>query len=435
MVMATAQSRDLRRPRTRVEWLPTQLKVLQSRDKAFLFVGGNGCGKTDTIAGIALDETTRYANNLGVIAAGTYPQLLRGPIRKVEKWLAKRGIIQGKHYRYNKNDKEVRFPNGSGWIYVSSEVDAKFLEGMELGWLMIDEIPSVEEEQAAALISRVRLPDMSHRIGFFGYPPPIGHWTYRRFVEDPIPGDAVYRMTTHENLKKNGGFLDDDYLARLESMYRPGTPIWRRKVMAEFAQMEGLVYEAFDAPRHIRAPHEIPTEGTSLYFGLDFGYTNPLCFLRGVLDSNDVLWIDAEHYRSHLLIEHHEPLMRPMYAAGAPIFSDHDVHDREHLIEWAYNCKPAIKRVHDGIEAVVARLQTDRLMFVQHRCPNLIREMGSYAWDSRVEPGTGEQMPVKKNDHAVDALRYLVAGLDLDERVNPKLFVPEPEYGMGGLGL
>jgi hypothetical protein len=75
--------------------------------------------------------------------------------------------------------------------------------------------------------------------------------------------------------------------------------------------MEGLVYEAFDAPRHVREPKDVPTEGVSVYFGLDFGWTNPLCFLRGVLDSNDVLWIDGEHYQAKLLIEDHEPLMRP----------------------------------------------------------------------------------------------------------------------------
>jgi hypothetical protein len=40
-------------------------------------------------------------------------------------------------------------------------------------------------------------------------------------------------------------------------------------------------------------------------------------------------------------------------------------------------------------------------------CPRLMLELPYYTWQE------GKDEPIKENDHAMDALRYLVGGLDL----------------------
>ncbi len=47
-------------------------------------------------------------------------------------------------------------------------------------------------------------------------------------------------------------------------------------------------------------------------------------------------------------------------------------------------------------------------LVVCKECPNLIREIESYVWDSK-KSAQGDDEPIKKGDHAVDALRYVMA--------------------------
>ncbi len=42
---------------------------------------------------------------------------------------------------------------------------------------------------------------------------------------------------------------------------------------------------------------------------------------------------------------------------------------------------------------------------MSRRCRNLIKEFQSYVWDPKCLK-TGEDKPLKENDHALDALRY-----------------------------
>ena len=73
--------------------------------------------------------------------------------------------------------------------------------------------------------------------------------------------------------------------------------------------------------------------------------------------------------------------------------------------------RPAINAIGPGIAAVSARLQTGRLRILRTGCPNLVREATLYRYPSGQEADRGEN-PVDDNNHALAALRYLVAGLD-----------------------
>ena len=71
-----------------------------------------------------------------------------------------------------------------------------------------------------------------------------------------------------------------------------------------------------------------------------------------------------------------------------------------------------------GIQNMTSLMKKGDLK-IKSNCKNLIREVEGYVWDDKkVERGDDE--PLKKNDHAVDALRYAVAShkvsrFDLDE--------------------
>ena len=110
--------------------------------------------------------------------------------------------------------------------------------------------------------------------------------------------------------------------------------------------------------------------------------------------------------------EHHPVVYGPTYAPP----------DRPGMFrEFAANgipCTTAKTSVLEGIEAVRAALKIrpltgePGLIIDEVRCPNLVREMRTYRWIQPTEnsknPRDPKPEPLKFNDHAVDALRYLI---------------------------
>ena len=70
-------------------------------------------------------------------------------------------------------------------------------------------------------------------------------------------------------------------------------------------------------------------------------------------------------------------------------------YERDILLDTKVN-----KDVFSGIARVKSYLKSGRL-FIFSTCRNLIREIKSYWWGK-------DDMPVKKDDHALDALRYYI---------------------------
>ena len=74
----------------------------------------------------------------------------------------------------------------------------------------------------------------------------------------------------------------------------------------------------------------------------------------------------------------------------------------------------------DGIDKVSDRIRTGRLK-IHRSCQNLLREAGLYVFD----PKTGK--PVDADNHAMDALRYLVVGTDRGRTVQAPRKPPPTE--------
>ena len=66
----------------------------------------------------------------------------------------------------------------------------------------------------------------------------------------------------------------------------------------------------------------------------------------------------------------------------------------------------ADNEVLEGIRFVSIMMHTRRIK-VEKRCINIRREIDSYVWDEKAAQ-RGEERPVKENDHAMDALRYII---------------------------
>lgn len=237
----------------------------------------------------------------------------------------------------------------------------------------------------------------------------------------------------------------------------------------KWAAADGLIYEGWNEEIHLADPRPIPETWTR-WWAVDFGFTNPFVLQCWAEDPDGRLWLYREIYRTKTLVEDHaKKILRQVRRCKECCKSkaaDHDCHTCERCdLEWTepkpravicdhdaedratlerhleLSTSPAHKSVSDGIQAVQARLKPagdgrPRLVIVRgalvERDAELDEakrpccteeEVTGYVWDrgsamQQAADKPPKEIPVKENDHGMDAMRYMVAERDLGGRPN-----------------
>ena len=73
-----------------------------------------------------------------------------------------------------------------------------------------------------------------------------------------------------------------------------------------------------------------------------------------------------------------------------------------------FKVRKARNEVVEGIQKTASAIQTGKIK-VNDCCKETIKEYGLYSWDQK----TGEDKPIKDNDHAMDMTRYFVNTMNI----------------------
>ena len=180
---------------------------------------------------------------------------------------------------------------------------------------------------------------------------------------------------------------------------------------------EGVIYDMWTEDNTYVAG-DVPEGWRSVcmhYVGIDYGTSNATCFLEA-WDDGTTYWIDNEYY--------YDGRKERNQKTDAEYANDLDAFlggDRSAVIildpsaasfatelrNRGYLVKPAKNDVSDGIRVVSTLIKKRMIRVRADACPNLVQSIGSYVWDSKAAM-RGEDAPLKVDDHAPDALRYLV---------------------------
>ena len=206
---------------------------------------------------------------------------------------------------------------------------------------------------------------------------------------------------------------------------------YQRLRLGKWAAAEGTVYEEFDRAVHLIDRFPIPDDWVK-FRAIDFGYTNPFTCQWWAIDEDGRLYLYRELYMSKRLVEDHARQILE-YTGTEQIYAtvaDHDAEDRATLAKYGIETIPAMKAVSLGIQAVQSRLRKagdgrprlfimrDSLIEVDPwlqaaRKPLCFeQEMDAYVWKQSADGKPNKEEPVKADDHACDAARYLVTYVD-----------------------
>lgn len=234
------------------------------------------------------------------------------------------------------------------------------------------------------------------------------HFIRSDYIDNPNIDIRTWEFSLYDN-----PVLSEEYMEELKASY--SGIYYDRYILGKWVHAEGMVYDEFNRDTHIIEPLT-PPEGWPVYGAIDWGYTNPFVFLWATVDPDGRIIIFDEHYESKRLIEYHANKIKSREYQFQHITADHDAQDNAEIEEHGIITNPAIKDVSIGIQKVKARLKTHGdgrpRLFITRNCKNLLREFPLYRWSESKHGKADKEEPVKVNDHAMDAVRYLVMSID-----------------------
>jgi phage terminase large subunit len=367
-----------------VDLYPTQDDFVHDERRYPCFIGGRNSGKTYAGSWKAMRKARE--GGLGCIAAPSFPMLEHGAKMQFLARLNEIRVL----YRPTRSGIAIP-PWNAEVVFVTLESESR-VRGPNYSWAWPDEIEYVSDREIwKALKGAVREGDNPQ---IFPTSTPKGRGLiYDEWIIAADESHPVYKATTFDN-----PFIDAaDYVAGLNY----SGVFYDQEIRAEFVAFEGLVYPAFSRAGSVL--HQDVT-GWATVLGLDVGTRNPTALIV-CRYGGDRLHIEREHYQRGMSSDDITDLAVAVWEQYQPEYLVIDPSAAGLILtlqQRGIRVRKAINDVLIGISTVTSTLPH---LTVDPSCVNTIAEFESYRYPDGRRGNTDS--PVKENDHALDALRYV----------------------------
>lgn len=415
------------------------------------FIGGNRSGKTEGSVAEAVFwaegespfQNLRPAPTRGRVVGVDFINGINQIIKpKFARLLPPSLLLNGSwEDSYSSYDKELTLTNGSTIQFMSYEQEVEKFAGTDQDWIYFDEEPP----QDIFLENNMRLIDRGGKWWMAMTPVEGMTWTYddvylkartdtNYFVVEVDTTDNPY-VSEIEIIAALGALTEDEKAARLRGQY---------------VQRGGLIYKMFNPNVHIIDPMVPPLDWLWVA-GMDHGFNNPTAWLWAAINRDGTVIIFDEHYASGKIVAWHaEKVLEknagykrtPEYNVGDPSIRNTDpltgtsvqLEYIEHGVPITLgnnDVRAGLNRVARYFEGTQTPEGPKPKLYITRNCVNLIHEIGRYSWGEwaqktvRREKNKKEE-PKKKDDHACDAMRYLISSRP--EQADDGTHIPEFSY-------
>ena len=434
-----------------------QLELFKTTDRQVVLSGPAGTGKSRACLEKVHWACRKFPGMKALIVRKTQKSLTNTALAEYEESVGKPAMDAGKVRWFGGSGRRpaaYEYTNGSS-INVGGMDEPDKIMSSQYGVAYVQEATELEEDHWQKLSTRMRHPlGMIDPITGVNYrqliadcnPQHQQHWLKllvdegrlpmlnTRHEENPVYFDEVVNPVTGE-LEYRVTPLGREYMEGLDALtgvqyYRLRKGLW--------VAAEGIIYEEWNPAVHHVEPFDVPDDWAR-YWSVDFGYTNPFVWQNWAVNPDGILYLTQEIYRTNATVKDHAQeiawLTRDQRQPQA-VITDHDPEDAATLrrelgvvTRGAFGATApvsAYKKVREGIEAVKVRFRSERLFIFQntvarldqrlvdaHKPTSTVAELPGYIWAEQKTAGAPKDEPFKENDHGCDALRYMVAHLDL----------------------
>lgn len=367
-------------------------------------LSGIGAGKTTVGLLAGVKEAVEQPGAVGVVVAPTYPLIRDVLYPELDKWLPPELI---KDFSRHENTLELR--NGSMIRFRSAENDRQIerLRGPSICWYWLDEVTLMPKIAWDIMLGRLRQIGYKCRAWVTGTPRGFD-WVYDLFIAHPAPDRFILSNVP----SRSNVYLSPDYFKNLERQYTG--QFARQELLGEFVQFEGLVYPEFTHELLIER-EEIPATLDHIVYGVDWGYSNPACVLALGAVGNTT-YVLEEFYQARVTDDELVRIAKQLqdrWGAGTFYCDPSEPASIDKFNRAGIRAEKANNDVNAGIRAVASAISRKGLL-VNRSCSNTVNEFRMYSFPETRGGDTRElkDAPVKVHDHAMDALRYGIMGMD-----------------------
>lgn len=286
-------------------------------------------------------------------------------------------------------------------------------QGASLDFVWFDEEPPYD----IYLECKMRVIDREGEI--FGTMTPLKGltWVYNTIYLNEGNSNEVWYM--HMQWEDNP-FLSKKDLDELQSTLSEEELNERKYGM--FSNHGGIVYSEFNENVNVIEPFVVPVEWYDK-ISIDPGYKNPLSAHWYAVDFDGNVYVIAEHYEKDKTIEYHAKKIEEIsdklnwhrsFGGKLEALIDSAANQRtlsgvrsvaELFADYNIAVNPKVnKDLFTGIQRVKSYFKNangETKLYIFKTCVNMIREIKGYFWGK-------DDVPVKRDDHALDELRYYI---------------------------
>jgi hypothetical protein len=416
-----------------------QTDFLAANEREVFYGGARGGGKTYSLL-IAPLRFVDKPTSRALLIRRSMPEL-RDVIFQTQQLYPK--AVPGAKFKTQENT--WHFPGGARieFGYCENLQDVLRYQGQSYSWIGVDELPQYDSPDVWYFLrSSLRSADPSIPLHMraTGNPGNRGsRWVKELFIEPCKPNTRFSEKVEYElegrtlSTEITRKFIpasvwdnpyltqDSSYIAMLASL-----PEVKRKqfLYGDWDVVEDGAFSEFNRSTHVVEPFEVPNGWTRIR-AADFGFSSPSAILWGAVDYDNNIWIYRELYISKVTADQLGRMIREVESGDGKIYDavldsscwarrgDRGPSIAEMLNAEGCRFRPSDRspgsRISGKIE-IHKRLMVDedteepRLRIFEN-CPNLIRQLSSLPLDKN----NPEDVDTKAEDHAYDALRYMVS--------------------------
>lgn len=397
---------------------PAQIRsIVQATARINLWTGSIRAGKTfASLLAFLIDLATVPTGGQIVIIGRTKDTIARNVFAELSRRELFGALADEVHYTVGATTAVILGQT----VHLIGAADARAegkLRGMTVVRAYVDEATLLPRDFWVQLLGRMSPPDA--KLWATTNPDNPAHWLRRDFMLRGDRGELDMRHWRFSLLDNPS--LTEKYRRDISAEFTG--LFYRRFILGHWVAAEGAIFDNFDLRRHVVPDARVPLITRWLSLGVDYGTTNPFAAELIGVGADRRLYVVSEFWydsrirrRSKTDAEYSADLFAWLDDVRIPQTDIRGVRADWTCVDpsaasfiaqlWrdGITPTPADNSVVDGIRNVSSLITRDRFR-VAKSCRYLIDEFPGYSWSDE-HALKGEDVPIKVDDHALDAVRY-----------------------------
>lgn len=317
---------------------------------------------------------------------------------------------------WNKTDNKVELPNGAVFLFKGLDNPEKIKSIKGISDIVMEGASEFTLNDYTQLTLRLRERKHVNKQIFLMFNPVSKlNWVYKYFFEH---GEPMENVMIRQSSYRDNKFLDEMTRQNLELLANRNPAYYKIYALGEFATLDKLVFPKYEK----RLINKDELRHLPSYFGLDFGYVNdPSAFIHSKIDvKKKKIYIIEEYVKQGMLNDEIANVIKQLGYAKEEITADSA--EQKSIAEISNHDIARIRPAMKGKDSIISGIQylNQFDIVIDERCFKTIEELDNYTWKKDKNTGEYYNEPVDTYNHCIDALRYSVEMLMINNKKQKK---------------